>query len=81
MSLYARPGQGDIMGNIGGAFVHTLLSFWDIMVASSVFILFGFLIAGLLKAFIPGDFIEKHLGGRKKTGILKASLFGVPIPL
>lgn len=56
-------------------------AFWDILLESSVFILFGFFVAGLLKGYIPNDFIEKHLGGRRKAGIFKASLFGIPIPL
>lgn len=56
-------------------------AYWEIMLASSVFILFGFFVAALLKGFLPGDFIQKHLGGKKKSGIYKAALFGVPIPL
>ena len=54
---------------------------WGILLESSPFILFGFFIAGLLKAFIPNDFIQKHLGQGKTSSVLKASLFGVPIPL
>jgi uncharacterized membrane protein YraQ (UPF0718 family) len=54
---------------------------WDILLESSMFILFGFFIAGLLKAFIPNDFIQKHLGNGKMSSVLKSSLFGVPIPL
>ncbi len=41
----------------------------------------GFFIAGLLKAFIPDNFIQKHLGSKGVSSIFKASLFGVPIPL
>ena len=54
---------------------------WGILLESSLFILFGFSIAGLLKAFLPNDFIQKHLGQEKTSSVLKASLFGVPIPL
>lgn len=54
---------------------------WDILLESSLFILFGFLVAGLLKGFIPDNFIQRHLGGKSKIGVLKSSLFGVPIPL
>ncbi len=61
--------------------LHIIAAYWEIMLASSFFILLGFFVAGLLKGFIPGDFIEKHLGGRKKSSTLKASLFGIPIPL
>ncbi len=58
-----------------------ITAWWGILLESSPFILFGFLIAGLLKAFIPNDFIQKHLGQGKTSSVLKASLFGVPIPL
>ncbi len=58
-----------------------VLACWDILLESSGFILFGFFIAGLLKAFIPGDIVARHLGKSKFSNILKASAFGVPLPL
>ncbi|MBF0232080.1 MAG: SO_0444 family Cu/Zn efflux transporter [Desulfamplus sp.] len=54
---------------------------WDVLLESSLFVLFGFFIAGMLKAFIPDDFIQRHLGKGKTASVLKASLFGIPIPL
>ncbi len=53
----------------------------EILLESSTYILFGFFIAGLLKAFLPGDLINKHLGRGTFSSIFKASLFGIPIPL
>jgi len=44
-------------------------------------VLLGFFVAGLLRAFLPEDFVAKHLGGRGVKSILKASAFGIPIPL
>ena len=67
--------------NFGDKLIEIAVAYWDIMLASSVFILFGFLVAGLLKGFLPTDFIERHLGKKSKTGILKAAVFGVPLPL
>lgn len=67
--------------NVISVFSQVMIAAWDIMLASAVFILLGFFIAGLLKGFVPTDFIEKHLGGKKKSGIFKAAFFGVPIPL
>jgi len=61
--------------------ISIMAAWWDILLESSLFILFGFFIAGMLKAFIPNDFIQKHLGQGKASSVLKASLFGVPIPL
>ncbi|SLM31767.1 conserved membrane hypothetical protein [Desulfamplus magnetovallimortis] len=54
---------------------------WDVLLDSSIFILFGFFVAGLLKGFIPDDFIYRHLGRESTANVFKASLFGVPLPL
>ncbi len=61
--------------------LQTLNASWEILLESSGFILFGFFMAGILKAFVPGDLVAKHLGKGKFSSILKASAFGVPIPL
>ena len=54
---------------------------WAVMVIMAPYLLLGFFVAGVLGAFIPGNFIEKHLGKRGLWQIVKASLLGVPIPL
>ena len=69
------------MENISGVAFEVLAAVWDILLESSLFVLFGFFVAGLLKGFIPDDFIQRHLGGSRKRSIVKASLFGIPIPL
>ena len=61
--------------------VEIIIESWLILLESSVFILFGFFVAGLLKAFLPDDFITRHLGKREFSGVLKASAMGLPIPL
>lgn len=58
-----------------------LVESWVILCQSAPYMLLGFFIAGLLKAFVPDDFIARHLGGRGKASLLKAAAFGVPIPL
>lgn len=54
---------------------------WQILLDSAVFVLFGLFVAGLLKSFLPDDMVARHLGGNRFRGILKAALFGIPIPL
>ncbi|VFQ45853.1 SO_0444 family Cu/Zn efflux transporter [Desulfoluna butyratoxydans] len=54
---------------------------WNVLCLSAPYMLFGFFVAGLLKAFIPDDFVARHLGRENGSSLLKASLFGVPIPL
>ncbi len=58
-----------------------LLASWQLLVEAAPFVLFGFLAAGLLKAFVPEDFIARQLGGSSFGSVIKASLFGVPLPL
>ena len=47
----------------------------------SPYLLFGFFAAGLLSVFISPAVVERHLGGTGFWPLLKASAFGVPLPL
>ncbi len=49
--------------------------------AMSFYILLGLLIAGVLKQLIPNDFISSHLGKNKTSSVIKATLFGIPMPV
>ncbi len=54
---------------------------WHVWRESSLYILFGFFVAGLLKAFLKDDLVKRHLGAKGVSSVLKASLVGIPIPL
>jgi len=55
---------------------------WSVTLALSFWLLAGSLVAGFLRVFVPNDFIERHLGsGKGVSGVLKAVLLGVPMPL
>lgn len=45
------------------------------------YLLLGFLIAGLLYAFVPGRFYRNHLSRPGAWAVIKAALIGVPLPL
>lgn len=47
----------------------------------SPYILLGFLIAGLIYAFVPQKMMSRHLAGTGFGSVFKAALFGVPLPL
>lgn len=47
----------------------------------SPYILLGFLIAGLLHAFMPQGLLARHLSGRGWKPVVKAAAAGVPLPL
>ncbi len=54
---------------------------WEILVESAPYVFFGFFAAGLLKAYLPEHLVAKHLGEDNAASVLKASLFGIPLPL
>ncbi len=58
-----------------------LFGFWGTVAEMSPYLLFGFFVAGILSVLISQRLVEKHLGGRGIWPLIKASLFGVPLPL
>jgi uncharacterized membrane protein YraQ (UPF0718 family) len=55
--------------------------FWGTLAEMSPYLLFGFFVAGVLSVFISAQLVERHLGGNGIWPLLKASAFGVPLPL
>jgi len=54
---------------------------WGIFAESAPYVLFGFFAAGLLKGLLPEQAVARHLGRNSLGAVLKASLFGIPLPL
>ena len=57
------------------------LQTWNVLLQSAPYMLLGFAAAGLIKAFLPDDFITRHLGAGRRGAVIKAALVGAPIPL
>ena len=47
----------------------------------SPYLLLGFLLAGLMHAFVPGKFYTKYLSRKSFRSVLNAALLGIPLPL
>lgn len=58
-----------------------VIAIWEMLLASSSYLLVGFFIAGLIHVFLPHEFIKKHLKAPGFLSVLKSSAFGVPLPL
>ena len=53
----------------------------DLINEMSPFLLLGFLIAGLMHAFIPNRLYTKYLSGKSFRSVVNAALLGIPLPL
>lgn len=49
--------------------------------AMAIYILIGLFVAGILKQLIPDNFVSKHLGKGSITSVIKATIFGIPLPV
>ena len=61
--------------------VRALTESWRLLMDSSVYIIFGILVGGLLRMFLSAATVARHLGTGRIWPVLKASLLGVPLPL
>lgn len=53
----------------------------DTFLEMSPYLLFGFLMAGVISALVPAEKVKEHLGKSGILQIIKAAIFGVPLPL
>jgi HflK protein len=54
---------------------------WDILRDASIFLLFGFLMAGVLAVLVPGKLLSRLVGSGRAKSVLWASVLGAPLPL
>jgi uncharacterized protein len=66
---------------VQGFLVDFIRAVWTTLREMSPFLLFGFLVAGLLSVLVKPETVERHLGGRGFWQVFKAAVFGVPLPL
>lgn len=61
--------------------LNILQEIWRVTMAMSPYLLFGFLMAGVLSVLISKDYVRRHLGGNSWIQSFKAALLGVPLPI
>ena len=61
--------------------LNILMAVLDIVNEMSPYLLLGFLLAGIMHAFIPDGWYSKYLSGNTFRSVLNAAIFGVPLPL
>lgn len=57
------------------------LATWDVFLDAGIYILFGFLMAGLIHAFISPAAAVRLLGKNRYHSVIRASIIGIPLPL
>jgi len=57
------------------------LDLWRLLCDMSPYLLFGFFAAGVLSVVVSPSLVQQHLGGHGFWPVMKAALFGVPLPL
>ncbi len=62
-----------------------IIEFWHALVelsnAMAPYILFGLFFAGILHEIVPDSLVTKHLGKESVGSVVKATIFGVPLPV
>lgn len=58
-----------------------LTALFELSNAMAPYILFGLLFAGILHELVPDTLVTKHLGSENVGSVIKATLFGVPLPV
>ena len=54
---------------------------FDLINSMAPYLLLGFLLAGLMHAFVPQNLYRRYLGGNSFRSVLNAALLGIPLPL
>lgn len=58
-----------------------IIPFVSLLLEMAPYLLLGFLVAGLLHAFVPPSFFSRHLSGPGFRPVVNSALMGVPLPL
>lgn len=61
--------------------IELFTNIWTVYLDTAFWLLLGLLAAGLVKAYLPEDAMQRWLGGTGIKSISKAALFGAPLPL
>ncbi len=56
-------------------------NFIGLFIESAPWLMLGLLIAGVMKEWLPSDFLSRHLGDRSTLATIKAAFIGAPFPL
>ena len=70
-----------IIANFAAIMMEYVNAFVSMLNGMSPYLLLGFLIAGVLHAFVPSTIYSRYLAGTGFRSVATAALFGIPLPL
>ena len=53
----------------------------SLFLASSIYVIFGLIVSGLIRVFLNPNTVIRHLGTGRFLSVLKAAFLGIPLPL
>ncbi|MDQ7782658.1 MAG: hypothetical protein RDU20_07255 [Desulfomonilaceae bacterium] len=62
-------------------FVTIMCASWDFFREASIYLLLGFLMAGIIRVYLTPDSVAHYFRHGRFSSVLYASLLGIPIPL
>ena len=54
---------------------------WHLLLESSLYVIFGLFVSGLLRVFLSPNAVSRQLGQGKFKSVFKAAFLGIPLPL
>jgi uncharacterized membrane protein YraQ (UPF0718 family) len=60
---------------------NVFLEAWHLLLESSLYIIFGLMVSGLLRVFLNPESVARQLGQGKFKSVFKAAFLGIPLPL
>jgi len=61
--------------------VQFFIVFKDYLIEVLPFLAIGFLLSGLIREFVPTQWVERHLGGKGIKPIIYSTLVGTTLPI
>ncbi|MFC1836135.1 hypothetical protein ACFL2Q_15680 [Thermodesulfobacteriota bacterium] len=58
-----------------------LAASWTVFREAAIYVLFGFLVAGIMRAYIKPETVVRYFHRGRIRSVFYASLLGIPIPL
>ena len=61
--------------------INAIRESWHLLLESSIYVIFGLIVSGLLRVFLSPNTVAKHMGKGRYRSVLNAALIGIPVPL